>query len=93
MSLTDQNRAQLSEELRLGRLAQQAYDCYVKQHIANIVDNIYTSFESLSITQKEELAELKGLLTAVRGLEMSITRDIETGKLAAMQLQMENTNE
>lgn len=91
MALTDQQRAQLSDEVRLGRQAQQAYDVYVKRHIDSTVQNIYEGIEVLSVTQKEELIELKGLLTAIRGLEMSVLRDIETGKLAAIQL--ENTNE
>lgn len=89
MSLTESQISQLNNEVRIGRLAQQAYDLYVKQHIDIAVANVYTGIENCSIVDKEALIELKGLLTAVRGLEVSILNDIETGKLAALQLEGE----
>ena len=89
MSLTEEQKAILGNEIATGRRAEQAYNLYVAQHISSTVENIYSTIEALSVTQKDELIELKGLLTAVRGLETSITRDIETGKLAALQLEGE----
>lgn len=80
----------LEAELSLGRHAEQAYNLYVKAHIERTVINVYKEIENCSVADIETLQKLKGLLTAIRGLESSILSDIDTGKMAAIALEKEN---
>ena len=80
----------LEAELLLGRRAEQAYNLYVKAHIDRTVLNVYTEIENCSVSDLETLQKLKGLLTAIRGLESSILSDIDTGKMAAIALEKQN---
>ena len=80
----------LEAELLLGRRAEQAYNLYVKAHIDRTVLNVYTEIENCSVSDLDTLQKLKGLLTAIRGLESSILSDIDTGKMAAIALEKQN---
>jgi hypothetical protein len=80
----------LEAELALGRRAEQAYNLYVRAHIERTVLNVYSEIENCSVADLETLQKLKGLLTAIRGLESSILSDIDTGKMAAIALEKEN---
>lgn len=83
---------QLHTEVQLGHKAEQAYNVYVKAHIEKVVVNIYTQIENCSVSDTETLVKLKGLLSAIRGLESSISNDIDTGRLAEKQLRENDGN-
>lgn len=89
MALTDEQVAQLSNEIAQARKARQAYELYIKDHISTTVDNIYAGIESCASNDSVTLSTLKGLLTAVRGLERSVLNDIDTGALAEATLESE----
>lgn len=91
MQTTESEAEILSAEIQRARRAKQAYDLYIKEHIDNVVTNIYDSIESCSISDTDTLVNLKGLLTAIRSLERSVLSDIDTGRMAEAIL--EKTNE
>lgn len=80
----------LSTEVQRARRAKQAYDLYIKEHVDNVVKNIYESIEACSISDTDTLINLKGLLTAIRSLERSVLSDIDTGRMAEAVLEKEN---
>lgn len=90
MALSEEQKAQLNNEISRSRRARQAYDVYVKEHISIVVDKIYASIEACSVADIDTLKELKGLLTAIRSLESSILSDIDTGRMAEATLENEN---
>lgn len=90
MTLSEKQKTQLNGEISRARRAKQAYDVYVKEHVAIVVDKIYASIEACSIADVDTLKELKGLLIAIRSLESSILSDIDTGKMAEATLENEN---
>lgn len=90
MSITDFEAEKLSGELQRARRARQAYDLYIRQHIEDVIKNIYDSIEACSISDVKTLCDLKGLLTAIRSLERSVLNDIDTGRLAEARLEKEN---
>jgi len=76
---------QLKDEMALGHKAEAAYEGYVKDHVAYTNQRLYQEFLSTSVTETDRILEIKRLQSALRGLEISILNDIETGKMAAKQ--------
>lgn len=79
--------ANYEAEVAKGNRAKTAYDLYIKEHIDVTVKNIYDGIESCHVADVDTLQTLKGLLSAIRGLERSILNDIDTGRMAAIALE------
>jgi hypothetical protein len=77
----------LEREVKLANHAKSAYDLYLKKFIDDQKHYCYTQFEEIHCNEIEDLQTIKYLLDSVIHLENSIKSDIETGKLAQMQLQ------
>lgn len=88
--MLESERAKLSIEVQRARRAEQAYNLYVREHIDNVVKNVYESIEACSISDTDTLLTLKGLLTAIRSLERSVLNDIDTGRMAEAILEKDN---
>ena len=77
-------RLKLEEEVALGQRATRAYDIYIRNFLEMNYKELYAAF--VNCTEDEVLA-LKKLVTANMELELTIQRDMDTGKLAAKQLE------
>ena len=77
-------RLKLEEEVALGQRATRAYDIYIRNFLETNYKELYADF--VNCTEDEVLA-LKKLVTANMELELTIHRDMNTGKLAAKQLE------
>jgi len=84
--------SQLTEEVRLANIAKHAYESYIKQHIEISRANIHASFAACDIGDIETMKNLKCLLAAIDGLELSVLNDIDTGNMANITLEKDNGN-
>ncbi len=86
MALTEQQTDKLSIEQLLGGKAKKAYDDFINEFCENKRLALFDSFRNLSLTDTENLMEVKRMLFAVDALESDILTVIETGKLASITL-------
>jgi len=84
--LTDTQKDQLSNEQLLGGKAQRSYDEYIQEFCEQKRLSLFDSFRNLSLTDAENLMEVKRMLFAIDALESEILTVIETGKLASISL-------
>ena len=75
----------LIKEVERGRRANDAYENHLKDHINAVRSQLFTAFCGPDVPS-EDLVKIKGLASAINGLEMTIFADIENAKLAAKQL-------
>jgi hypothetical protein len=88
MKLTSEQEAQLGNESAIGTRAVAAYNGYIKEFVAEQNKAIFDAFTSSQ--NLNDLPKLKEYQLAIASLEQAVLTDIETGKLAIMQL---NNNE
>jgi hypothetical protein len=79
------NKEELVEQVRKSRLAQDAYDGYFKEYVEIRRQNILDAFVHCD-NDPEELMRIKYLSDALTALEHSMMQDIESGKLASIDL-------
>ena len=72
----------IEEELQFGRVAQKAYDTFIKGFIAKKRDTLYDNFLSAGIDQVAELQEVKRIMSVLDTMEDDIMTIINTGKMA-----------
>ena len=78
----------LKQELYVSEQAETAYNIYLKQHIAKVTENLFNEFSNTSVENMDRVMEIKRLHAAVKALEVSVLNDIDTGKMAAKQLEL-----
>ena len=88
-AMEDRN-LQLRNEARLGRLAKQSYDGFVKGFLKNKIDTLVAEFLSTEPDDKERLAEIRRMTLAIEALENDFLSEIQTGEMAARQLNEDN---
>lgn len=80
----------LNDEIELGNKAYTAYESYIKDHIYRVTLQLFEEFSNESVENTARIMEIKRLQAALKGLEVSIKNDIDTGKMASIQLEMLN---
>jgi hypothetical protein len=78
------NKGQLHEEVAQGTRARAAFDGYLRQFIQKQNASIFDAF--LASENLLDLPKLKEYQLAIAALEQAVLTDIETGKLASLQL-------
>ena len=76
----------LESNVDLGDKAEKAYNLYVKDFIEDSRESISLAFEELSISDIEGLQTLKLMQHSIGSLEKRIFKDMDSRKLAQMQL-------
>lgn len=76
---------ELKEQMRVARLANDAYESYLKGYLETRKQSIINVFQSCENTP-EALTHLKHCMDALTALEASIVSDIESGKLASIEM-------
>lgn len=79
-----EKRAKLEEEIALGQRATRAYELYLKNFLDTNFRELYVAFINYP---EQDILALKHLVTANKELELTIQRDMDTGKLATKQLE------
>ena len=74
----------LEVEIAIGNRAQRAYDLYLKEFFETNYRELYNAFVSCQ-TDEDALAIMR-LSQATKELHMTLERDINSGKMAAVQL-------
>ena len=80
----------MEEEQIVGNNAQRAYNAYIKEFCEHKRLVLFDTFAQLPLSAESELMEVKRMLYAIDTLEMEITTQIDTGKMATIAL---NNNE
>ena len=83
--MNEDQLAQLELEAAIGRRAKSAYDGYLKEYVEIQNKELYERFISDSVSTQEAI-NIKISQSAFNALERGILSDIETGKLAEIQL-------
>ena len=78
-------RLKLEEELALGQRATRAYELYIKQFLETNYRELYNAFMATDDDAQSLL--FKRYIIANQELELTIIRDMNTGKRAAKQLE------
>ncbi len=86
MALTEEQTDKLSIEQLLGGKAKKSYDEFIQEFCEGKRLSLFDAFRNLSLTDTENLMEVKRMLYAVDALESDILTVIETGKLASITL-------
>lgn len=86
MNMSLEQREQCENEQHLGKVAQKAYDGYIKEFCQLKRETLFMTFSQLPLTAKKELMEVKRMLYAIDTLETDILTQIETGRLASISL-------
>lgn len=89
--MTPEEREQLELEQSRGSRAQNAYDGYIQNFCEEKRAVLFDAFRNLPLTAEADLMEVKRMLYAVDQLEIDITQQIETGKMASQALNKEET--
>lgn len=76
---------ELKEQMRIARIASDAYENYLKGYLETRKQSVLNVFQSCENTP-EALTHLKHCMDALTALEASIMSDIESGKLAAIEM-------
>lgn len=88
--MTPEVKDKLEEEQIVGNNAQRAYNAYIKDFCEQKRLVLFEAFAQLPLSAEAELMETKRMLYAIDTLEMEITTQIDTGKMATIAL---NNNE
>lgn len=88
--MTNEEKAQLEEEKRIGYNARSSYDMYLKHFIDKQKEYCYSQFRDINCNSMADLQTIKYLLDSITLLEDSILSDMTTGKLASKQLEEYN---
>jgi len=80
------NKEQLDNERVLGNRAQHAYDQFIKPFIEDKRMTLFHAFQSVRISDTDDLMEIKRMLSAIDALDIEIRTVIDTGKLASESL-------
>lgn len=84
----DQNqRTHLEQEIAKGQEYERVFNAYIKPFIEVKQQQLYQLFTSIPLTDVENLKAIKAQSTAIAALEMEFITFINTGKLAAKQLE------
>lgn len=73
-------------EIALGTKAKHAYELYVRDFIERVEKQLYDNFQACPVGQDETVLEIKRLSAALAALKQAILSDIETGRMAELQL-------
>lgn len=84
-NMSNEQEARIHEEISIGNRAANAYNTYLKEYIEAQSKALFLKFVQPT-TSIDEAIEIKRLQTSIAMLEYDIKQDIETGKLALMQL-------
>jgi hypothetical protein len=79
------NKEELIEQIRKSRIAQDAYTAYFKDYVETRRQNLFEAFVHCA-NDPEELMSIKYLSDALTALESSMVQDIESGKLASIEI-------
>ena len=82
--MTSQDKAILEKEVDRGNKARSAYESYLKAHFTEKKQTLFDNFMKATFTEREVISVT---LNAIVSLERTIQTDIDTGKLAAKQLE------
>lgn len=82
-------REQLENEASIGRKANSSYVDFVGPFMEKKRQDLYNSFQIVSIENTDALTEVKRQLIVLNNLDQEIKNIIETGKLASQQLSQE----
>lgn len=88
--MTNEEKAQLEDEVNWGQHARSAYDIYLKHFIDKQKEYCYSQFGEIHCNSIADLQTIKYLLDSITHLEDSILSDMTTGKLASKQLEEDN---
>lgn len=88
--MTNIEQDQLEDEVRWSNHAKSAYESYLKQFIEKQRQYCYDQFAEISCNNVNDIQTIKYLLDSINHLENSIRGDMETGKLARIQLEGKN---
>lgn len=75
----------LVEQIRKARIAQDAYEGYFKEYIESRKQNLVDAFTDCD-NHPDTLTHIKHCMDALRALEASMLSDIESGKLASVEI-------
>jgi hypothetical protein len=81
----------LEEEVALGQRAQRAYDVYLKDFFELNYKELFAAF--VDCTNDEDAQAIRRLTHANRELQMTLERDIDSGKMATITLQQAKDKE
>jgi hypothetical protein len=84
MTITSDQEVQLRNEVALGQRASSAYSSYIKDFVDKENKELFSLF--ISSEDLNELPKLKEYQLAIAAIEAAVLKDIETGKMAVMQL-------
>lgn len=77
----------LAEQQEIGKRAEVAYNAYVKDFVAVQKEELLKLYTNHDVRDQEGIMELKRQLMALLGLEQGILNDIDTGRMATIQLE------
>lgn len=83
------SRAKLVEEQMLGSKAEHSYKQFIAPFIKVKREALFKAFQEVSISNKDDLMEIKRMSMTLNGLETEIQTIIDTGKLATEMLHKE----
>ena len=87
--MTPEIKDKLENEQILGNNAKRAYEGYIKEFCEAKRMSLFMTFSELPLSADKELMETKRMLFAIDTLELEITTQIDTGKMATMALNNE----
>jgi len=73
-------------EIAKGTKAKHAYELYVREFIERVNSQIYENFTHCPLGDDTTILEIKRLHAALAALEQAVLSDIETGRMAELQL-------
>lgn len=76
---------ELKEQMRVARVAATAYDTYFKQYVESRRASILDMFQNAP-NDSDTLTSLKYLVDALNALEASILADVDSGKMASIEM-------
>lgn len=85
--LTNKEREQCELEQAKGLSAERAYNEFIKPFVEEKRQVLFEAFQTISISESEDLMEVKRMLATVNALELDIISKIETGRLATHALE------
>ena len=81
----------LENEQIQGNKAKHAYDGFIKPFIEEKKQVLFEAFQDISVTELEQLTEIKRMLNTLEALDIEIKSIIETGDLASKMINKKET--
>ncbi len=93
MPLNDIEQVKLNDEAHKGRRHEEVWEQYIKPFFDSKEAQLYQAFVETPTANPEMLSTIKMQHNALRGLEAHFKEFIETGKMAQITLNEEESNE